>query len=173
MLATVARYGEDAGGGWLDYWEKLRANDVHVSQSWDDAYETRFSAGPGGGDWPIVISYATDPAADVIFADPPKEKPSVNVLLDACFRQIEFAGVLAGADNPEGARALIDFLLSPPAQQDIPAQMYVFPAVTGTALPDAFEQWAQVAPNPLRLDPTRIEQKREQWINAWTDTVVR
>ncbi len=144
-----------------------------MSQSWDDAYDTRFSAGPGGGDRPIVISYATDPAADVIFADPPKDKPSVGVMLDACFRQVEFAGVLAGAANPAGARAFIDFLLSPQAQQDIPSEMYVFPAVTGTTLPDAFKQWAQVAPNPLSVDATQIEQKREQWINEWTDTVVR
>jgi thiamine transport system substrate-binding protein len=173
MLATIAKYGESASGGWLDYWSKLRANDVLVSQSWDDAYDSRFSAGPGGGDRPIVVSYATDPAADVIFADPPKDKPSVGVMLDACFRQVEFAGVLTGAANPDGARAFIDFLLSPLAQEDIPSEMYVFPAVSGTTLPNAFKQWAQVAPNPLTLDPAQIEQKREQWINEWTDTVVR
>jgi thiamine transport system substrate-binding protein len=173
MLATIAKYGEGTSGGWLDYWSKLRANDVLVSQSWDDAYDSRFSAGPGGGDRPIVISYATDPAADVVFADPPKDKPSVSVMLDACFRQVEFAGVLAGTSNPDGARAFIDFLLSAPAQEDIPSEMYVFPAVTGTTLPDAFKQWAQIAPDPLTVDPAQIEQKREQWINEWTDTVVR
>ena len=48
-----------------------------------------------------------------------------------------------------------------------------WPAVSGTTLPEAFNQWAQIAPSPLSLDPTQIEQKREQWINAWTDTVVR
>jgi thiamine transport system substrate-binding protein len=173
MLATVARYGEGPAGGWLDYWTRLRANGVAVSQSWDDAYDTRFSAGPGAGDRPVVVSYATDPAADVVFADPPKAKPSVSVMLDACFRQVEFAGVLAGAANPQGARAFIDFLLSPAAQADIPLQMYVFPAVSGTALPDVFKQWAQTASQPLTLDPAQIEQNREQWIQQWTSTVVR
>src|SRR5262249_8730841 len=83
-----------------------------------------------------------------------------------------FAGVLAGAANPAGARAFIDFLLSPTAQQDVPLEMFVYPAVAGTTLPDAFTKWAHVAPDPLGLDPAVIEQNRERWINQWTDTVV-
>lgn len=173
LLATIAKYGDATTGGWLDYWTRLRQNAVLVSQSWDDAYDARFSAGPGAGDRPIVISYATDPAADVVFADPPKEAPSVSLMLDACFRQVEFAGVLAGAANPAGARAFIDFLLSPQAQQDIPLQMFVYPVVPGTVLPDAFQKWAQQAPDPLAVDPARIEQSREGWLDQWTTTVVR
>jgi thiamine transport system substrate-binding protein len=170
LLATIARYGED---GWRDFWSRLRANDVAVSPSWEDAYNTRFSAGAGAGDRPIVISYATDPAADTVFADPPKQEPSVGVLLDACFRQVEFAGVLAGASNPRGAQALIDFLLSPTAQADIPLNMFVFPAVPGTTLPEPFERFAQIPSDPATLDPAEIGRNRERWIDEWTTTVVR
>ena len=173
MLATIARFGETGSYTWLDYWRQLRDNDVQVSPSWDDAYDTQFSAGPGAGPRPMVVSYATDPAAQVDFADPPITEPSVYSLLDTCFSQVEFAGVLAGAKNPAGAQAFIDFLLSPAAQQDIPGQMYVYPVVPATPLPSSF-QWAiEPVEQPLNVDPAAIEQNREHWIDQWTTTVLR
>ena len=45
VLATIARFGDTGATTWLDYWSQLRANGVHVSASWDDAYDTQFSAG--------------------------------------------------------------------------------------------------------------------------------
>jgi thiamine transport system substrate-binding protein len=173
MLATIAKFGESGNPGWLDYWAQLRANDVQVSPSWSDAYETQFSAGPGKGPRPIVVSYASSPPAEVYYSSPPISEPPSTVMLDGCFRQVEFAGVLAGAANPEGARAFIDFLLSPAAQADMPLQMFVFPAVTSTPLPDVFRQFAVVPPQPLSLDPAAIEQKRDRWIDEWTKVVLR
>jgi thiamine transport system substrate-binding protein len=173
MLATIVRFGETGSNGWLAYWSSLRANDVLVSPSWSDAYQTQFSAGPGKGSRPIVVSYASSPPAEVYFADPPISEPPTSVVLDGCFRQVEFAGVLAGAVNPEGARAFVDFLLSPAAQADVPLQMFVFPAVKTTPLPDVFRRFAQVPPQPLSMDPAAIEKDRERWIDEWTKTVLR
>ena len=65
MLATVDRYG----AGWEQYWAELRANGVTVTSGWEDAYYGQFIA--GGGDRPIVVSYASSPPAEVIYADPP------------------------------------------------------------------------------------------------------
>jgi thiamine transport system substrate-binding protein len=172
MLATIAQFGESGNYTWLDYWHQLRVNDVQVSSSWDDAYDTQFSAGPGAGPRPMVVSYATDPAAQVDFANPPITKPSVYTLLDTCFSQVEFAGVLAGANNPAGAKAFVDFLLSPAAQEDIPGQMYVYPVVVSTPLPASFV-WAIEPLGSLKVDPTAIEQNRERWIDQWTTTVLR
>ena len=108
LLATVARYGEP---GWQDFWRRLRENRVLVVDGWEEAYNVRFSGAAGDGDRPIVVSYASSPPAEVIFATPrPKEAPTA-VVEDSCFRQIEFAGVLRGAPNEEGARKLVDFLL--------------------------------------------------------------
>ena len=116
LLATIARYGD----GWEDYWAALRDNGVAVTAGWEDAYYGEFTA--GGGDRPIVVSYASSPPAEVIFADPPVDEPPTGVVTASCYRQIEFAGVLAGAGNPGGARALIDFMLTETFQNDVPAQ---------------------------------------------------
>ncbi len=141
---------------------------------WEDAYYARFSGAAGSkGKRPIVVSYASSPPAEVIFRDPrPLEAPT-GVVEKSCFRQIELAGVLRGATNEDGARALIDFMLSKRFQEDIPLQMFVFPARSDAALPPEFEQFAVVPETPLELPPEEIEENRERWVDEWTDIVVR
>jgi thiamine transport system substrate-binding protein len=171
MLATIARYGER---GWRDYWERLRANGVLVVDGWEEAYNVRFSgSSAGSGNRPIVVSYASSPPAEVIFRSPrPTEAPTA-VVEDSCFRQIEFAGVLRGARNETGARALVDFLLSTRFQEDVPLSMFVFPVDPLAALPPEFEQFAVVPEKPLQLPPAEIAANRDRWIKEWTATVLR
>ncbi len=171
MLATIARYGD--GAPWQEYWRMLRRNGVLVVDGWEDAYNVRFSGSAGKGDRPIVVSYASSPPAEVIFRTPrPAEAPTA-VVEDSCFRQIEFAGILRGARNEEGARALVDFLLSRAFQEDVPLTMFVFPVNQDAELPTAFEQHAVVPQNPLELPPEEIEANRERWIDEWTRVVLR
>ena len=94
-------------------------------------------------------------------------------MLDSCFQQVEFAGVLAGTEHRREARAFVDFMLSKRFQEDIPLQMFVFPVRDGTALPPVFEKFAEVAPDPLSLPPDEIGANRDQWIEQWTETVLR
>ena len=167
LLATIARYGD----GWEDYWTALRENGVVITAGWEDAYYGEFIA--GGGTRPIVTSYASSPPAEVIFADPPVDVAPTGVLLDSCFRQIEFAGVLEGSDNVEGAQALIDFMLTPTFQEDVPLNMFVFPVHEGAELPAEFVEHAQIADNPLSLDPAVIEENRNAWTERWVELVLR
>ena len=167
LLATIARYGD----GWEDYWAKLRDNGVAVTAGWEDAYYGEFTA--GGGDRPIVVSYASSPPAEVIFADPPVDSPPTGVVTASCYRQIEFAGVLAGADNPVGARALIDFMLTETFQNDVPLNMFVFPVIDGAALPPEFVEHAQIAQDPFLLDPAEVEAQRNAWTDRWVQIVLR
>ena len=95
-----------------------------------------------------------------------------RALLDTCFRQVEYAGVLAGAQNPEGAQRLIDFLLSSSFQEDLPGRMYVYPADPKAQLPPDWERFAPLSEDPHTVDPATIDAKREQWIEQWTDVVV-
>ncbi len=170
LLATVARYGED---GWQDYWRRLRENGVLVVDGWEDAYNVRFSGSAGKGNRPIVVSYASSPPAEVIFRTPrPAEAPTA-VVESSCFRQVEFAGVLRGARNEDGARKLIDFMLSRRFQEDVPLSMFVFPVVSDTALPPEFERFAVVPSSPLELPPAEIEANRDRWVDEWTDIVIR
>ncbi len=169
LMATVGHFGED---GYLDFWAELRANDVLVTAGWEDAYWGQFSAA-SDGDRPIVVSYATSPAAEVYFSEGAyTEPPTVNVLGDgACFRQIEFVGILKGTANRDLAEKWVDFMLSPAFQADIPLHMWVFPANPQAELPEVF-QFAEVPPKPAQVSPEAIDQNRERWIEAWTETVL-
>ncbi len=170
LLASVARYGED---GWLDWWSAVRDNGVLVVDGWEQAFDGDFSAGAGAGDRPIVVSYASSPPVAVYFADPQPAESPIGVVTASCFEQVEYAGVLAGTDHPEEARALVDFMLSPAFQEDVPLSMFVFPAVEGTALPVVFTRFAEVPDDPLTLPIDVIGEGRDRWTDEWTATVLR
>jgi thiamine transport system substrate-binding protein len=171
MLATIARYGDS---GWEGYWRKLRANGVLVVDGWEEAYTARFSgAGGSNGDRPIVVSYATSPPAEVIFAKVrPKTAPTAAVT-STCFRQVELAGVLKGAKNPAGAKALVEFMLGERFQASLPDSMFVLPVRSGTPLPDAFRRYAVSPAKPLVLPAATIGRNRDRWIDEWTRVVLR
>lgn len=172
LITTVGYFGET---DWQEYWRQLRANDVLVTDGWEDAYYGQFSGGSGEGSRPIVVSYASSPPAEVYFAEPqPDEAPTAAVTADeTCFRQIEFAGVLRNADNPELAQKLIDFMLSRTFQEDIPLQMFVFPVNPNAGLPEVFVEHAAIPENPVDVSYETINQNREEWIEAWTEIVLR
>jgi len=166
LLATIARYPDT----WTDWWQQLRDNGVQVAAGWEDAYYTDFTA--GGGDRPLVVSYASSPPAEVIYADPPVDTAPTGVVNDTCFRQIEFAGVLKGTKHPAAAQALIDFMLTPTFQNDIPLNMFVFPVSDRATLPQVFIDNVTIASDPAILDPAAIEANRDDWTARWADIVL-
>lgn len=169
LLATVSEFGPD---GWQQYWKDLRANGAKVVDGWETAYFTEFSAGGGGGDRPLVVSYATSPAATVVNSDPPVEHATTSVPADTCFRQVELAGVLEGTTQPDAARRVVDFLLSREFQADMPLQMYVYPALVGVPLPQVFVDNAAVVEHPHELAPAEIAAKRDEWIQEWKQVML-
>ena len=170
LAATVEVFGDPQ---WEAYWQGLRANGVRVATDWTDAYYNEFSGGGGAGDRPIVVSYASSPPAEVVFAEPPIDAPTTAVVDASCVRQVEYAGVLAGADNPDEAEELIDFLLSEPVQADIPLTMFVLPVREGTPLPDVFEQFAARPDDVIEVDPFALGARRDDLLRRWRDVVVR
>jgi thiamine transport system substrate-binding protein len=174
LLATIATFGEDPETGWQSFWAGLRANGVIVTAGWEEAYYGSFSGGSGEGEVPIVVSYASSPVAEVVFGPDPEAAESPTAALDvACFRQIEFAGILRGTTQPELAAALIDHLLAAETQAALPLAMYVYPARSDVTLPEVFQRHALVPTAPLSLDPASIDAGREAWIREWTDIVLR
>ncbi len=167
LLATIAEFGEEGDYTWRDFWAGLRDNDVTVTSGWSEAYEVRFSGGYGAGDIPLVVSYASSPPAEVFFSEEPIDEAPTGVLTQGCFRQIEFAGILAGTDSPDLAEAFIDFMLSVEFQEDIPLNMFVFPAVADAELPDVFERHTTIPDDPATLDPAMIDANRQRWIDEW------
>jgi thiamine transport system substrate-binding protein len=171
LLATVDRFGE---AGWERYWQALRANGVLAVDGWEEAYTQQFSGAAGSpGKRPIVVSYATSPAAEVIFASKPLDDAPTAAVEDGCYRQVEYAGVLRGAKNEDGARQLIDFMLSERFQADVPGSMFVYPVRAGVSLPAAFVEHAIVPRNPLQLPADDVDANRDRWVARWTEIVVR
>ncbi len=170
LLATIDRFGED---GWRDYWTRLREGGVEVVNGWEEAFNGSFSGGEGDGDKPLVVSYASSPPVAVHFSDPPPDESPIGTALGTCFDQIEFAGVLRGTEHPREARELVDFMLSRRFQEDIPLQMFVFPARADAQLPPVFEEFAEIPDDPATLPPEEIGANRDRWIDEWTDTVLR
>ncbi len=167
LLATISHFGED---GWQDYWKNLKTNGVEVSTGWEDAYYGEFLAG-GEGDKALVTSYASSPAAEVLFAEEPLTQAPTGVLDDTCFRQIEFAGILQGTEKTEAAQQLVDFMLSEPFQQEIPLKMFVSPANSKATIPAEFSDHAVSIDEPLVLDPETIEANRDKWTQQWNEIV--
>lgn len=172
FLASVAAFGED---GWQRWWQALKDNDVVIVSDWETAYYTNFSGSSGRGSQPMVVSYASSPAAELIYAETPlEESPTGAITADGtCWRQIEFAGILKGTPRRALAEKFIDLLLSKPFQEDMPLQMFVFPVLPGAALPQDFARASAIPAVPASLDPRLIAQRRDTWLRAWTDLMLK
>lgn len=170
LLATIEIFGEEGGYTWKDYWADLIDNDVSIAAGWSEAYFGEFSAA-SDGTRPIVVSYASSPPAEVIFASEPLDEAPTAVVTEGCFRQIEFVGVVNGAARPTAAEAFIDFMTGVLFQEDIPLNMFVFPANTDASLPPEFVEYTTLPPNPVTMDQDRIAKNRERWLDEWLELV--
>ncbi|MFC4611752.1 thiamine ABC transporter substrate binding subunit [Streptomyces maoxianensis] len=174
LLGSVGRYGDE---GWQDYWKKLKANGVKVVDGWEQAYNEEFSGSAGGkkakADRPLVVSYASSPPAEVLYADPQPADAPTGVATGTCFRQTEFAGLLDGAKNEAGGKALLDFLVSKKFQEDMPLNMFVNPVVKDAKLPDLFTKFGAVVDKPETVAPDKIAKNREQWVQSWSSLVLK
>jgi thiamine transport system substrate-binding protein len=176
LLATIQSFGTEGDTTYLNYWADLVENDVLVVDDWSTAYYAEFSGSSGSeGTRPLVVSYASSPPVEVYFMEaPPESAPTGSIVADdMCFRQIEFAGVLANAKNPEAAQKFIDFMLDVPFQEDVPLQMFVYPVNPEAAIPEIFTEYSAIPEKSVTIDPAEIDANREEWIQAWTETVLR
>jgi len=144
------------------YWRGLHSNSMKVAGSWEDAYFSDFTR--YGGNYPIVLSYCSSPSAEVLESG----QAGTAALVQEAFRQTEFAGVLAGSANEEGATALVEFLLGTSFQASLPEAMYVYPAVPGIEVPESWAAFASPATSTIgeNLD---INSNREKWLSDWSN----
>jgi thiamine transport system substrate-binding protein len=158
LIATVGAKGED---GYLDYWAALRDNGVKVAASWSDAYSVDFSGSSGQGSYPLVVSYVTSPLSE----------EATSNLDKTCFRQVEYAAVVAGTGHEAEAGQYIDFLLSEGFQSQIPDTMWMYPVNPAATLPAGWAE-AAAAIEPVQVSAADIGAHREEWIERWTETVL-
>jgi len=160
LAASIEIFGES---GWQSYWKSLKKNDVKVSAGWEDAYFVEFSGSSGKGAYPIVLSYASSPA-DEVRADGQSQTASI---MDGCFRQTEYAGVLKNAKNPLGAAAVVKYLLGSKFQSSLPQAMYMYPIVKNTPIPEKWNKFATLATRTYG-DTLKIDANRKSWLTQWS-----
>lgn len=172
LLATIGRFGDP---GYLDFWRELRANGVRVAPDWESAYFAEFSGGTGSGDRPLVVSYGSSPPFEVIYAETPIAAPTTGVMVgdESCFRQIEFAGILAGTPRRELAERWIDFMLGAAFQAEMPLNMFVFPVLNQVPLAPEFERFLSIPERTAQVEPAAIAAHRERWIREWREVMAR
>lgn len=172
LFATIGHFGQE---GYLDYWQALRDNGVLVVNDWETAYYGEFSGASGAGPRPLVVSYGSSPPFELIFAETPPAEPSTAALVEntSCFRQIEFVGILAGTPNRDLAERWVDFMLSVPFQENLPLTMFVFPVHPEAELDATFEAFMGLPEQTAEVSPADIAAHREEWIEAWTNVVLR
>lgn len=174
LLGTIGAFGEEAA---FDWWAGIRDAGVAVRSGWSAAYYGDFSR--YGGDRPIVLSYASSPAAEVIFSETPIDPaspPTLSWHCDACVvAQVEFAGILRGTPRRAEAEQLIDFLLSEAFQADVPESMFVYPVRQGIVLPPEYETFGPTPPASAWMPlPTNLSGAQiNTWIARWTEVVMR
>ncbi|HEY9151638.1 MAG TPA: thiamine ABC transporter substrate-binding protein [Anaerolineales bacterium] len=171
LFATIKHFGDP---GYLGYWKQLRANGLVVVDGWETAYYTNFSGSSGNGAQAMVVSYATDPAYEVMSAPTPIAEASIAAVVgpDTCFHQIEFVGILKGTQHLALAQKFVDFMLGASFQADVPGQMAVYPVASNISLPDAFTKFAPIPSQPAALNSDDMAKNRDAWVQAWTNAVL-
>lgn len=172
LFASIAGLGEEGAFAW---WGRMRGNGVRVVKGWTEAYYTEFTR--NGGTRPIVVSYASSPAAEVFYSkEKITESPTANLFLKGgVFRQVEGVALVKGG-NPaarEAAGKFIEFLRSAPAQQALQTTMWMYPAEAGAARADVMKAHAV---EPTAFDNPSVAEvtaKNKAWVQRWTKTVLK
>ena len=169
LLATIAGLGEEKA---FDWWAKMRANGLKVTKGWSEAYYTDFSR--NGGKYPVVVSYATSPAAEVFYSkDKLTESPTGNLFVKGgVFRQVEGVALVKGGGQRDAAAKFIEFLRSAPVQEALQTSMWMFPAEARTPRPEVMRH----GPEPTAYDSLSadvIADKGAQWVSRWTQVVLK
>ncbi len=169
MLATIAGLGQEPAFGW---WARMRANGVKVTKGWSETYYTEFTR--NGGTRPLVVSYASSPAAEVFYSKETITEPPTGslALTGGVFRQVEGVALVKGGAQREAAQKFIEFMRSPAVQQALQTEMWMFPAEPGAARVDAMRH----AVEPRAFDnptPEVIAEKGTGWVSRWTRVVLK
>jgi thiamine transport system substrate-binding protein len=169
MLATIAGMGEEKA---YDWWAKMRANGVKVAKGWSEAYYTEFSR--NGGAYPLVVSYASSPAAEVFYSkEKITESPTASLnLKGGVFQQVEGVALIKGGAQRDAALKFMGFMRSAPVQEALQTTMWMFPVQTGTSRAEVMRH----APEPAAfesLSTDTIAEKGSQWVSRWTQVVLK
>ncbi len=142
----------------------MRANGVKVAKSWGEAYFTEFSR--NGGTRPLIVGYATSPAAEVFYSKEKITEPPTGIvfLKGGVFRQVEGIAPIKGGGQREAAARFIEFMRSPAVQEALQTSMWMFPAEPGVARAEVMRH--AIEPTLFdTLSSETIAEKGPDWVS--------
>jgi len=156
LMWVKAAYGNRAP----EIWEGLSDNIVTVTKGWSEAYGLFLE-----GEADMVLSYTTSPAYHLVAEQ--DDSKAAAPFVEGHYMQIEVAGKLATADEPELADRFLAFMISDAFQSIIPTTNWMYPAVTPDAgLPDGFETLIQPE-RPLLVPAGEVPALRDAALSEW------
>lgn len=169
LLATVSAMGEESAFAW---WAQMRSNGLKVVKGWSEAYYTDFARNKGA--YPLVVSYATSPAAEVFYSkEKISESPTASLnLKGGVFRQVEGVGLVKGGDQRASALKFVNFMRSGPVQQALQTEMWMYPVQASTARAEVMRHAAE----PTEFEAPAMQVVADQgagWVARWTKVVLK
>jgi thiamine transport system substrate-binding protein len=147
-----AAYGDRAP----DIWRGLKPHILTLSRGWSEAYGLFLD-----GQADMVLSYTTSPAYHAIAEK--DDKYAFADFAEGFVPQVEVAGVLKSARQPELARQFLAYLLTTEAQTVIPTTNWMYPVLDlGDALPAGF---GKPPTKVLKVDEATIESSLKAWVD--------
>jgi thiamine transport system substrate-binding protein len=161
--------GEEPAFAW---WAQMRTNGLKVVKGWSEAYYTDFARNKGA--YPLVVSYATSPAAEVFYS---KEKitdsPTASLnLKGGVFRQVEGVGLVKGGSKRPEALKFVDFMRSGPVQEALQTAMWMYPVQVNTARAEVMRHAAEPTGFETLAAPL-VASKGANWVARWTKVVLK
>jgi thiamine transport system substrate-binding protein len=162
LMWVEAAHGERAA----EVWEGLSGRIVTVTPGWSEAYGLFLR-----GEADMVLSYTTSPAYHLIAEG--DDRFAAAAFEEGHYMQVEVAGVLANAPNPDLARDFLAFMLTDGFQSVIPETNWMYPAVLPEdGLPDGFETLIEPA-RALLFSPEEAAARRDAALAVWRDALAR
>ena len=120
------------GDKYDDYMKRLEPSILTMAPGWSVGYGMFTD-----GEAPLVISYTTSPAYHIEYGEGDQYKGLI--FSDGHVMQVEGAGLVKGAKNPDGAKKFIEFLISEEAQNVIPTTQWMYPSNKDVKLPACYD----------------------------------
>tara|TARA_R110002110_G_scaffold404216_2_gene622367 strand:- start:2614 stop:3612 length:999 start_codon:yes stop_codon:yes gene_type:complete len=159
LMWVKAAYGDRAP----EIWAALADNIVTVTPGWSEAYGLFLN-----GEADMVLSYTTSPAYHLIAENDASK--SAAAFTEGNYMQVEVAGKLAAAPQPELADQFLAFMATDAFQSIIPTTNWMYPAYTPEAgLPDGFKAMISPEKSLLLSAPDALTARKpalDEWLTA-------
>ncbi len=160
LLWVQKLYGDKAP----EVWQNLAQRTISVTKGWSESYGMFLE-----GEADMVLSYTTSPAYHIEAEQ--KHQYQAAAFEEGHYLQVEVAGKVKSASQPELADRFLQFMTTPGFQQHIAAGNWMYPVID-TELPAGFNELV-VPERALSFTPEEIAIQRKQWLRQWLHATTR